>query len=92
MGSRAARPAWDRWGGGAPADAHRPACQVEFDVRWPEGSQQWVHSPSTVVEGPFTTGARYGFPCSRAAATPAPVEVTAARLAAGEVQVAGFRR
>ncbi|MFQ1003273.1 MSMEG_0570 family nitrogen starvation response protein [Modestobacter sp. SSW1-42] len=89
--------------------------EVEFDVRWPDGAQEWVYSPSTVVEDVFTAGAaypvaefvaltreamgeasrrvqeRYGFPCSRAAATLASVEATAARFAAGEVQVAGFR-
>ena len=90
--------------------------EVEFDVRWPDGSQEWVYSPSTVVEDVFTAGARYpvaefltltreamgeasrrvqerwGFPCSRAAATVAGVERAAARHPAGEVEVAGFRR
>ena len=90
--------------------------EVEFDVRWPDGSQQWVYSPSTVVEDVFAAGTaypvgefvaltreamgeasrrvqeRYGFPCSRAAATLASVEATAARFPAGEVRVAGFRR
>jgi uncharacterized repeat protein (TIGR04042 family) len=90
--------------------------EVEFDVRWPDGSQQWVYSPSTVVEDVFAAGAayplsefvaltrqamgeasrrvqeRYGFPCSRAAATLASVESTAARFPGGEVRVAGFRR
>jgi uncharacterized repeat protein (TIGR04042 family) len=90
--------------------------EVEVDVRWPDGSRQWVYSPSTVVEDVFTAGAayplaefvalsrqamteaservraRYGFPCSRAAATLASIESTAARFGDGEVQVAGFRR
>jgi uncharacterized repeat protein (TIGR04042 family) len=90
--------------------------EVEFDVRWPDGSQQWVYSPSTVVEDVFAAGAvypvaefvaltreamgeasrrvqeRWGFPCSRAAATLASIETTAARFPAGDVQVAGFRR
>ena len=86
------------------------------DVRWPDGSQEWVYSPSTVVEDVFTVGARYpvaefvaltreamgeasrrvqarwGFPCSRAAATLASIETTAAGQPDGDVQVAGFRR
>ena len=90
--------------------------EVEIDVRWPDGSQEWVYSPSTVIEDVFTAGARYpladfvelsrgamteasrrvqarwGFPCSRAAATLAGIEGAAARFPGGEVQVAGFRR
>ncbi|MBB3676948.1 MSMEG_0570 family nitrogen starvation response protein [Modestobacter versicolor] len=90
--------------------------EVEFDVQWPDGSRQWVYSPSTVVEDVFTVGTayplaefveltrtamteasrrvqeRYGFPCSRAAATLAGIEGTAARFPDGQVRVAGFRR
>ena len=90
--------------------------EVEFDVRWPDGSQQWVYSPSTVVEDVFAAGAvypvgefvaltreamgeasrrvqeRWGFPCSRAAATLASVEATAAGQPDGDVEVGGFRR
>jgi uncharacterized repeat protein (TIGR04042 family) len=33
--------------------------EVEFDVRWPDGSRQWVYSPSTVVEDVFAAGAAY---------------------------------
>ena len=86
------------------------------DVQWPDGSREWVYSPSTVVEDVFSAGTsyplaefvalsrtamteasrrvqeRYGFPCSRAAATLAGIEGTAARFDGGEVQVAGFRR
>jgi uncharacterized repeat protein (TIGR04042 family) len=36
--------------------------------------------------------ARWGFPCSRAAATLAGIEARAAGFAEGEVTVAGFRR
>ena len=35
--------------------------------------------------------ARYGFPCSRAAATLAAIETEAARFDGGEVRVTGFR-
>ena len=91
--------------------------EVQVDVRWPDGSQEWLYSPSTVVEDVFDAGAtyalgefvdltrramteasdrvqaRYGFPCSRAAATLAAVEGTAARFGDdAAVQVAGFRR
>jgi uncharacterized repeat protein (TIGR04042 family) len=93
--------------------------EAQIDVHWPDGSREWLYSPSTVVEDVFTAGgshplaefvaltrqamteasdrvqARYGFPCSRAAATLAAVEATAARLTSGGddvVRVAGFRR
>jgi uncharacterized repeat protein (TIGR04042 family) len=94
--------------------------EVLVDVRWPDGSQEWLYSPSTVVEEVFSRGeaypladfveltrtamteasdrvrARFGFPCSRAAATLASVEATAARLgggtAGGAVRVVAFRR
>ena len=90
--------------------------EVHVDVRWPDGHQQWLHSPSTVVEDVFTAGAsyplvefvrlgraamteasarveaRYGFPCSRAAATLQAIERTAAGCPDGPVTVAGFRR
>jgi uncharacterized repeat protein (TIGR04042 family) len=91
--------------------------EVQVDVQWPDGSRQWLYSPSTVVEDVFSPGtsyplaqfveltrqamaeasdrvlARHGFPCSRAAATRAAVEATAARCAAdGLVRVVGFRR
>jgi uncharacterized repeat protein (TIGR04042 family) len=91
--------------------------EVQVDVHWPDGSREWLYSPSTVVEEVFAAGgtyslahfveltrqamteasdrvqARYGFPCSRAAATLASVEGTAAGFTdGGEVRVAGFRR
>jgi len=90
--------------------------EVMVDVQWPDGSQEWVYSPSTVVEDVFTAGTayplaefvelsrtamteasrrvqeRYGFPCSRAAATLAGIEGTAARFDGGDVRVTGFRR
>ena len=30
-----------------------------MDVRWPDGSREWLYSPSTVVEDVFTAGAGY---------------------------------
>ena len=30
-----------------------------MDVRWPDGSREWLYSPSTVVEEVFTAGAGY---------------------------------
>ena len=33
--------------------------EVEFDVQWPDGSRQWVYSPSTVVEDVFSPGTAY---------------------------------
>lgn len=94
--------------------------EVLVDVHWPDGSREWLYSPSTVVEEVFRAGgtypladfveltrtamteasdrvrARFGFPCSRAAATLAAVEATAARLGGGadggSVRVAAFRR
>lgn len=91
-----------------------------MDVEWPDGTREWLYSPSTIVEEVFSPGgvhplgefveltrqamteasdrvrARYGFPCTRAAATLAAVEATATRLSGrageGDVRVAGFRR
>ena len=33
--------------------------EVQVDVRWPDGSSEWLYSPSTVVEEVFTAGAAY---------------------------------
>jgi uncharacterized repeat protein (TIGR04042 family) len=91
--------------------------EVQIDVEWPDGSREWLYSPSTVVEDVFRPGvayplaefveltrqamteasdrvaARFGFPCSRAAATTSAVEATAARFTGdGLVHVSGFRR
>ena len=94
--------------------------EVFVDVHWPDGSREWLYSPSTVVEEVFHAGesypltefveltrtamteasdrvrARFGFPCTRAAATLAAVEATAARLGGGPdgglVRVVAFRR
>jgi uncharacterized repeat protein (TIGR04042 family) len=32
---------------------------VHVDVRWPDGTREWLYSPSTVVEEVFATGAGY---------------------------------
>ena len=49
-------------------------------------------SRAAMTEASDRVQARYGFPCSRAAATLASIEASIARFGAGEVRVAGFRR
>jgi uncharacterized repeat protein (TIGR04042 family) len=49
-------------------------------------------SRQAMTEASDRVQARYGFACSRAAATLATIESAAARFGAGEVRVAGFRR
>jgi len=49
-------------------------------------------SRQAMTEASDRVQARYGFPCSRAAATLASIESAAARFGGGEVRVAGFRR
>jgi uncharacterized repeat protein (TIGR04042 family) len=90
--------------------------ELQFDVRWPDGSGRTYYSPSLVVADYLAAGAaysvpefvrrsrealgiagervreKYGFPCSRAAASLAAIERDAAGFADGDVQVEALRR
>ena len=33
--------------------------EVQVDVHWPDGSREWLYSPSTVVEDVFAAGDAY---------------------------------
>jgi uncharacterized repeat protein (TIGR04042 family) len=90
--------------------------ELQFEVRWPDGSGRTYYSPSLVVEEYLAAGEaypvpefvqrsrealgiasdrvreKYGFPCSRAAASLAAIEQDAAGFADGDVQVQALRR
>jgi uncharacterized repeat protein (TIGR04042 family) len=90
--------------------------ELQFDVRWPDGSARTYYSPSLVVEDHLSAGEaypvpefvrrarealriaserveqKYGFPCSRAAASLAAIERDAATRGTGEVRVESLRR
>ena len=84
-----------QWPDGERQWAYSPSTVVE-DVFRPGATYQLAEfvalSRSAMTEASRRVQERYGFPCSRAAATLAGIEGTAARFDGGDVQVAGFRR
>jgi uncharacterized repeat protein (TIGR04042 family) len=84
-----------QWPDGAREELYSPSTVVEdvFTVGAGYPLAEFVDLTRRAMgEASDRVRARYGFPCSRAAATLAAVEATAARSPDGVVRVAGFRR
>ncbi|MQA34036.1 MSMEG_0570 family nitrogen starvation response protein [Modestobacter roseus] len=84
-----------QWPDGDHQQVYSPSTVVEevFDV----GTGYPLHrflalSRAAMAEASHRVEARWGFPCSRAAATLTSIERAAARFDGGEVRVTGFRR
>ena len=84
-----------RWPDGSRAWLYSPSTVVEdvFTAGAEYPLADFVDlTRQAMTEASDRVRARYGFPCTRAAATLAVVEATAARSPDGMVRVAGFRR